>query len=92
MVRRPLTNTQVEALKEFGTHWVAPPGLYLQIKPNGARSWLWRYKLDGKDHWHGLGAAADVGPKEADRRLKTCGPTFGAKGATRWLSGALCGP
>lgn len=48
MVRRPLTTAQVEALKENGTHWVASPGLYLQVKPNGARSWLFRYSTDGK--------------------------------------------
>ena len=64
MVRRPLTTTQVDALKKHGTHLVSP-SLYLQVKPNGARSWLFRYKVDGKDHWHGLGAAADVDLKEA---------------------------
>jgi integrase len=65
MVRRPLTSAQVDALKKHGTHWVAPPGLYLQVKPNGARSWLLRYTALGKAHWHGLGAARDVGLKEA---------------------------
>jgi integrase len=35
-------------------------GLYLQIKPSGSRSWLFRYKQDGKTRMFGLGAFPDV--------------------------------
>lgn len=31
-------------------------GLYLQITPGGTKSWLFRYTLEGKPHWYGLGA------------------------------------
>lgn len=55
--------------KAEGTHWVAP-GLYLQIKPNGARSWLLRYGKGGKTFWHGLGAAREVPLKEARERAE----------------------
>jgi hypothetical protein len=36
--RRALTATQVSALKKHGVHWIAP-SLYLQIRPQGTRSW-----------------------------------------------------
>jgi len=69
MSKRALSAAQVAALKAEGTHWVAP-GLYLQIKPNGARSWLLRYGKGGKTFWHGLGAARDVTLKEARERAE----------------------
>ncbi|MET0014476.1 MAG: integrase arm-type DNA-binding domain-containing protein [Sedimenticola sp.] len=31
-------------------------GLYIQITANGSKSWLYRYKVKGKDRWHGLGS------------------------------------
>ena len=52
MTQRPLTQTQADAITDDGTHWVSP-SLYLQIKPNGARSWLFRYTASGKPHWMG---------------------------------------
>lgn len=69
MTKRSLSAAQVAALKATGTHWVSP-GLYLQIKPNGARSWLLRYGRNGKTFWHGLGAARDVSLKEARDRAE----------------------
>jgi integrase len=56
--RRALTASQVSALKEHGVHWIAP-SLYLQIRPQGTRSWLFRYSRDGENQWMGLGALAD---------------------------------
>jgi integrase len=35
-------------------------GLYLQIKPGGARSWIYRYRLNSRTRDMGLGALADV--------------------------------
>src|SRR6516165_6545575 len=35
-------------------------GLYLQIKPGGARSWIYRFRLNGRTRDMGLGALADV--------------------------------
>lgn len=69
MTNRPLTQTQVDALKDEGTHWLSP-SLYLQIKPNGARSYLFRYTAGGKPHWHGLGPAANVSLKEARQKAE----------------------
>src|SRR6266404_2822947 len=39
-------------------------GLYLQVK-NGGRSWLFRFMIDGKGHWMGLGPYPDVSLAEA---------------------------
>jgi Arm DNA-binding domain len=35
-------------------------GLYLQIKPTGSKSWLFRWKVDGKTRMMGLGPFPDV--------------------------------
>jgi integrase len=35
-------------------------GLYLQIKPGGARSWIYRFRLNSRTRDMGLGALADV--------------------------------
>lgn len=61
MAKRALSTSQVDALKAVGNHWVAP-SLYLQIRPQGSRSWLFRYERDGKTRWLGLGPAGGVTP------------------------------
>jgi integrase len=35
-------------------------GLYLQVSGPDARSWIFRYMLNGTQRWHGLGSARDV--------------------------------
>ena len=35
-------------------------GLYLQVSDGGSKSWLFRFKIDGRSRWHGLGSARDV--------------------------------
>ena len=50
--------------KKSGVHWVAP-SLYLQVRDDGTRSWLFRYMLQAKPYWHGLGPACDAGLQEA---------------------------
>ena len=64
MSKRALTATQVAALKDHTVHWVAP-SLYLQIRPQGTRSWLFRYSRNGENQWMGLGALADKPLSEA---------------------------
>lgn len=64
MAKRALSAAQVKALKGIGEHRV-DRNLYLQIKENGARSWLYRWKADGRLRRKGLGAAADVSLSEA---------------------------
>src|SRR6266516_2802071 len=44
-------------------------GLYLQVQYPAGRSWLYRYTLNGKQRWCGLGAAADI-PLSQARRLR----------------------
>ena len=64
MPKRALTATQVAALSDHTVHWVAP-SLYLQIRPQGTRSWLFRYYRDGTNQWMGLGSVADKPLSEA---------------------------
>jgi len=64
MSQRALTATQVTALKDDGVYWVAP-SLYLQIRPQGTRSWLFRYSRSGANQWMGIGAFADKPLSEA---------------------------
>lgn len=64
MTKRALTATQVAALSDHTVHWVAP-SLYLQIRPQGTKSWLFRYWRDGTNQWVGLGSLADKPLSEA---------------------------
>jgi integrase len=57
MAQGKLTQAQVATLPT-GLHSDGE-GLYLQIQGNG-RSWIYRYQLNGKVRWHGLGSARDV--------------------------------
>ena len=45
-------------------------GLLLQISESGAKSWVLRYMLDGKERMMGLGAVADFNLKEARDRAR----------------------
>lgn len=47
-------------------------GLYLQVKPGGTRSWLFRYQLQGKARQMGLGPADIVGLAEARDKAREC--------------------
>lgn len=40
-------------------------GLYLQISPSGARSWIYRFQIDGKTRDMGLGSCRDVSLADA---------------------------
>lgn len=57
--KRALSAQQVAALSDNGTHRVDNQ-LYLQIREQGTRSWVFRYSRNGKTHWIGLGRASDV--------------------------------
>ena len=54
-----LTEAKIRALTNVGLHHDGA-GLYLQIRPGGARSWIYRYRLNGRTRDQGLGALADV--------------------------------
>jgi integrase len=45
-------------------------GLYLQISRLGGKSWLFRFRADGRERWMGLGPASLVGLAEARRRAE----------------------
>ena len=66
---RALSAREVDAIKKPGVHWVAP-ALYIQIRNDGSRSFLFRYRRNGKAHWHGLGAVRDVRLQEARDRAE----------------------
>jgi integrase len=68
MAQHTLTKRDIET---------APPGrhsdgagLYLQVTPSGTRSWLLRYKRQGRAHWMGLGSAATLTLVEARERAR----------------------
>ena len=54
-----LTETKIRALTKAGLHHDGA-GLYLQVKPGGARSWVYRFRLNDRTRDMGLGALADV--------------------------------
>lgn len=64
VVAMPLTTKQVAAAKE-GRH-ADGRGLYLLVKPSGAKTWVLRVQHNGKRHDYGLGSAVvdrvDVSP------------------------------
>jgi hypothetical protein len=43
-------------------------GLLLQIAKGGAKSWVLRYELNGREHWMGLGSATVFTLKQARER------------------------
>jgi len=66
--RNQLTALAVSRLKQNGKYAVGE-GAYLQIG-QGTRSWLFRYKRDGKTHWMGLGPASLVSLAEAREKAR----------------------
>jgi hypothetical protein len=59
-----LTAIEVARIKAPGMHLVGD-GLYLQVQSVSSRSWIYRYMLNGKARWAGLGSAADVSLADA---------------------------
>ncbi len=61
--RRPLADTTLSSLEpEAATYReLDGSGLYFRVKPNGQKSWEFRYKKpDGKWSWLGLGGYPEV--------------------------------
>ena len=59
-----LTAKKVEARSKRGLY-LDGGGLYLQVANGGSKSWLYRFKIDGRARWHGLGSARDVSLERA---------------------------
>jgi integrase len=54
-----LTEAKIRTLTKIGLH-PDGAGLYLQIRPGGARSWIYRFRLNGRTRDMGIGALVDV--------------------------------
>jgi integrase len=66
-----LSARKVESLKEHGVY-ADGGGLYLQITRTGAKSWLYRFMLNGQARAMGLGATHIVSLKEAREAALEC--------------------
>ena len=66
-----LSPTFVNTSKEPGYH-LDGAGLYLQITSAGGRSWIFRYRRDGRLRDMGLGPARDVSLKDARESAQRC--------------------
>ncbi len=69
---KQLTALGIKALEKQGNY---PDGdnLYLRVRHDGSKSWAFRYKLAGKQHWMSLGPLRDVTlaeAREAARKMR----------------------
>lgn len=55
MASAPLTANQIAGLSKAGVHRV-DRGLYVQVRPDGSRSWILRFRLHGRARAMGLGS------------------------------------
>jgi integrase len=63
-VSKKLSALEVGRLSKPGKHPIGE-SLYLQISPKGTKSWLFRYSINGKSTWMGLGSAKLVSLADA---------------------------
>lgn len=70
LVKR-LTAKAVEHAKKPGYH-PDGAGLYLQVSRTGAKSWIFRFMLDGSAREMGLGSALAVSLEEARAKARDC--------------------
>ncbi|MCH8238781.1 MAG: integrase arm-type DNA-binding domain-containing protein [Proteobacteria bacterium] len=66
-----MTATRVAKTKEPG-RYADGNGLWLQVKPSGSRSWLFRYMRNGKARHMGLGPLRDVSLADARAKAADC--------------------
>ncbi|NMZ76631.1 tyrosine-type recombinase/integrase [Pseudomonas nitroreducens] len=69
--RRPLADTALASLEPESTPYreLDGNGLYFRVKPNGQKSWNYRYKKpDGKWSWLGLGSYPEVSGSAARQK------------------------
>jgi integrase len=59
-----LTALKVEKLKKPGMY-ADGGGLYLRVTPEGTKNWVYRFMLNGRPRWMGLGPLALYGLQEA---------------------------
>jgi hypothetical protein len=68
---RKLTALAVSRAKQRG-YYADGGGLYLQVSPSGAKSWVFRFKKDGRLREMGLGAAHTIFLAEAREHATEC--------------------
>lgn len=66
-----LTAQRIARLDKAG-QYADGDGLYLAIDRAGTRSWKFRYRVGGADHWCGLGPIRDVSLAEAREAARDC--------------------
>lgn len=66
-----LTALQVTRTKDRGLHGDGG-GLYLQITKTGGKSWIFRYRVNGRLRCHGLGSASTLSLAEARDAALRC--------------------
>lgn len=59
-----LTSLQVQRLNTAGMHGDGA-GLWLNVTLGGSKSWIFRFMIDGRERWMGLGSYPDVSLEEA---------------------------
>ena len=69
MANTSLTAGQIDKMTTLGLHRVAD-GLYLQVRQNGAKSWILRYQRNGRSRMMGLGPAKLVNRSDAIARAR----------------------
>lgn len=45
-------------------------GLYLEVKPTGAKLWRYRYRIEGKENTYALGVYPEIGLRQAREELR----------------------
>jgi hypothetical protein len=69
MAKNIVAASALAKLNEPGRYRVAER-LYLQITPNGVKSWVFRYKRNGVERQKGLGPLRTVSLDKAKKRAK----------------------
>src|SRR5260370_36062790 len=62
-----LSARTVQTVKDRGLY-ADGKGLYLRVGPSGAKSWIYRYRNDGRRHDLGLGPYPDISLADARER------------------------
>ncbi len=70
-IAKRLTTVKVNALRKPGL-FADGDGLYLQITPTGSKSWVFRYKSNGRARDMGLGPISAVNLAQARERAAEC--------------------
>ena len=69
-IAKRLTAVKVNALRKPGL-FADGDGLYLQITPTGSKSWVFRYKSNGRARDMGLGPISAVTSRKRGKRQRS---------------------